>query len=121
MINGNFKIIFKKLKEKERSLMARSSDPIKDCMQLKDDTLIKHNYYADKFDCTAWNDFDAIPRAASTYGLDNHGGSRKRLLFSRRQGVINMNNEKLDETERANPHFNFCRSNLITNVAIENT
>ena len=36
---------------------------------------------------TAWNDFDAIPRAASNYGPNDHGGSRKRLLFSRQQVV----------------------------------
>ena len=33
----------------------------------------------------AWNDFDAIPRSCSKYGLMDHGGSRKRLMFSRRQ------------------------------------
>lgn len=80
---------------------------MKNCLRSEDTTLLKHNFYTNKFDQTgkfdnfsyyfkhclffvsfafvAWNDFDAIPRSASIYGLSDHGGSRKRLMFSRRQ------------------------------------
>ena len=90
-------------------------------MQLPDDTLTKHNFYTDKFDCTAWNDFDAIPRAASQFGLDNHGGSRKRLMFSRKQATCEGNQVKMIEAEARKPNkTNTRRLALITNVAIEN-
>ena len=81
----SFERSYERLLSVERTLKAESSGPILACMRLADDTLTKHNFYVDKFDCTAWNDFDAIPRAASQFGLTDHGGSRKRLLFSRRQ------------------------------------
>ena len=74
-----------KMKTVQRQLKVSGSWPIKQCLTLKDDTLIKHNFYTNKFDQTAWNDFDAIPRSSSIYGLSDHGGSRKRLMFSRRQ------------------------------------
>lgn len=116
-----FERAYEKLKSIERSLIARSAKPILECMQLPDDTLTRHNFYTDKFDCTAWNDFDAIPRAASQFGLDNHGGSRKRLMFSRRQATCEGNQVKMIEAEARKPNkVNTRRLALITNVAIEN-
>jgi len=116
-----FERAYEKLKSIERSLIARSAKPILECMQLPDDTLTRHNFYTDKFDCTAWNDFDAIPRAASQFGLDNHGGSRKRLMFSRKQATCEGNQVKMIEAEARKPNkVNTRRLALITNVAIEN-
>jgi hypothetical protein len=40
--------------------MGRASEQIVSCMALEDDSLTKHNFYVDKFDATAWNDFDAM-------------------------------------------------------------
>jgi len=92
----SFERAYERLLSIERSLEARESGPIKSCLSLGDDSLTKHNFYVDKFDATAWNDFDAIPRSASSYGLENHGGSRKRLLFSRRQATVEGNQSKMD-------------------------
>lgn len=108
------------MKSIERTLEARSAKPVQECIQLPDDTLTRHNYYCDKFDSTAWNDFDAIPRAASQYGLNDHGGSRKRLLFSRKQATLMANQAKMDAAEAKKTPINTRRLALITNVAIEN-
>jgi hypothetical protein len=79
--------MYEQLKSMERKLTAESSEPIMSCMRAPDQSLLVHNYYTDKFDATAWNDFDAIPRTSSKFGLTDHGGSRKRLMFSRREVV----------------------------------
>ena len=119
----HFPLVLRKLRDKERSLMGRASGPILSCMQLEGEglELTKHNFYTDKFDATAWNDFDAIPRAASHFGLTDHGGSRKRLMFSRKQIVREGNQDKLDCADSIKPHYNTRKSNMITNIAMENS
>lgn len=119
----HFPLVLRKLRDKERSLMGRASGPILSCMQLTGEglELTKHNFYTDKFDATAWNDFDAIPRAASNFGLTDHGGSRKRLMFSRKQIVREGNQDKLDFADSVKPHYNTRKSNMITNIAMENS
>ena len=62
---------------------------------------------------------------SSSYNIfgenDNHGGSRNRLLFTRKQRVIEGNQTKLDAADFKNgPVMNNRRMNLITNVEIEN-
>jgi len=117
----SFERAYDRLLSVERTLKAGSSETILSCMRLGDDTLTRHNYYANKFDCTAWNDFDAIPRSASTFGLTDHGGSRKRLMFSRRQIALENNEQKMAVSEASRAKPNTRRMALITNVAMENT
>jgi len=117
----SFERAYDRLQSVERTLKAGSSETILSCMRLGDDTLTRHNYYANKFDCTAWNDFDAIPRSASTFGLTDHGGSRKRLMFSRKQITLENNLEKMAISESLRPKPDTRRMALITNVAMENT
>ena len=92
----SFERAYERLLSIERSLEARQSGPILSCLRLGDTSLTKHNFYVNKFDATAWNDFDAIPRSASSFGLENHGGSRKRLLFARRQATNETNQARMD-------------------------
>jgi len=89
-------------------------------MQLPDDTLTKHNYFVDKFDTTAWNDFDAIPRSSSQFGKDEHAGSRKRMMFIRMETLRQSGNIKLEDSWEKAPKVNTRRTNFITNVAMEN-
>jgi hypothetical protein len=117
----SFERAYDRLLSVERTLKAGSSEPILSCMRLGDDTLTKHNYFVNKFDCTAWNDFDAIPRSSSTFGLDDHGGSRKRLMFSRRQMQTTINENKMAIAESRREKPNTRRMALITNVALENS
>jgi hypothetical protein len=113
----SFERAYERLLSIERSLEARQSGPILSCLRLGDDTLTRHNFYVNKFDATAWNDFDAIPRSASTFSLENHGGSRKRLLFSRRQATVENNQGKMDFAE-VSPFivFNFCFEGLLISL-----
>jgi len=89
-------------------------------MRAPNDILTRHNFYTNKFDTTAWNDFDAIPRAASHYGLQDHSGSRNRLLFMRKEVSRVYGDHKMEESVARIPKVNTKRSNLITNVAVEN-
>lgn len=160
----SFERTYNRLKSTERTLVASTSKKIADGMSLADDSLTRYNYYTNKFDTTAWNDFDGIPRSVTAYAPkqssvgvmthdsmpssalfstvepkstsnwtkataahnifgenDNHGGSRQRLLFTRRQRVIEGNQMKLDAADFKNgPAMNNRRMNLITNVEIEN-
>jgi len=116
----SFERAYERLKSVERTLIAESSKPLLECIQLPDQTLTKHNYYTDKFDCTAWNDYDAIPRSASTHGLTDHGGSRKRLMFSRRQSDREQCQGMMDTHYEQQPSVNTRRLKLITNIAAEN-
>ncbi|KAJ1444121.1 hypothetical protein B484DRAFT_388983 [Ochromonadaceae sp. CCMP2298] len=120
----SFERSYDKLKSVERTFEAEGAKKILDCIRSdQNNALIKHNYYANKFDCTAWNDFDAIPRSASLYGLTDHGGSRKRLLFSRRETVREQVNDimRTSNSGGGGRIANFRRVNMITNPAVENS
>jgi len=117
----SFERAYDRLKSIERTLIAESSKPILECMQAPDQSICKHNFYTDKFDSTAWNDFDAIPRAASQYSLEDHGGSRKRLMFTRRQGMREECQARMDVAHAEKPLANTRRLKLITNIDAENS
>lgn len=118
----SFERAYDKLLEKERTLVAESSAPIMDCMKFcGGDHILQHNFYTNKFDATAYNDIEAVPRATSTLQLDDHGGSRSRLLFTRKEIMRCENQDKLDRIIDAKPMQQTRRRSLITNVAIENS
>jgi hypothetical protein len=104
-------------------LMARKKKEILDCLALPPtaSSLTQHNYYTNKFDPSAWNDFDAIPRSASDFGIDNHGGSRKRLMFSRTLEDRKQSQELLDKAYSKQKGYNNRRTNQITDVSYENS
>lgn len=66
------------------------------------------------------NDFDAIPRSVSTTGLDDHNGSRNRLMFMRREVARVYGDSKMEIAVNLIPKINTKRSNLITNASVEN-
>jgi hypothetical protein len=94
---------------------------------------------------SAWTDFDRVPRStwfnSSTLGLggdEEHHGSRRRLLFSRRENDRKICENKLDiartmtlgiagqsqtrpTTAMNIPPQRFGRSNLISDVRTENS
>lgn len=118
----SFERAYDKLLEKERSLIAESSEPILSCMRYSGgDHILKHNFYTDKFDATAYNDIDAVPRSSLTLGLSDHGGSRNRLLFTRKEIMRQETSKIIDDVIDKRPKANTRRRNLITNVAIENS
>jgi hypothetical protein len=106
-----------------RSLqIARKKQEILECLTLPPmaRSLIQHNFYTNKLDASAWNDFDAIPRSASDFGIDNHGGSRKRLLFSRTLHDRANSQELLEVAYLKSKVHDNRRTNQITDVAYEN-
>lgn len=120
----SFERAYEKLKSLERTLIAESSKPILDCMQLPQGSknpLVRHNYFTNKFDATAWNDYDAIPRSASAFGLTDHGGSRHRLLFARQQTSKEAAHDRLEASNDRKPTVDTRRLKLITDVSIENS
>ena len=66
------------------------------------------------------NDFDAIPRSVSSTGLNDHNGSRNRLMFIRREVAREHGDSKMEIAVNSIPKINTKRSNLITNVSVEN-
>jgi hypothetical protein len=72
----------------------------------------------------AWNDFDAVPRASCSQLLTDHGGSRKRLLFSRRELLRTEVADIMQHAPKSKnlfPDVNFRRVNMITDPAVENS
>ncbi len=86
-------------------MVAESSQPILDCMLFRGgDHLLAHNFYTNKMDATAYNDIDAVPRHTLTKGLNDHAGSRQRLLFTRKEIVRCDTTAKLNKvTSDAHP------------------
>lgn len=104
-------------------MLAKKRKEILECLALPPAglALTQHNYYTNKFDPSAWNDFDAIPRSASDFGIDNHGGSRKRLLFSRTLHDRKVCQDLLDKAYEKTKVYDNRRTNQITDVAYENS
>ena len=104
-------------------MLAKKKKEILECLALPPAglALTQHNYYTNKFDPSAWNDFDAIPRSASDFGIDNHGGSRKRLLFSRTLHDRKVCQQQLDQAYAKTKVYDNRRTNQITDVAYENS
>jgi hypothetical protein len=116
----SFERTFNRLKQTESRLKGAKAGAIVDCITLSDDTLTRHNYFTDKSDSSAWNDFDAIPRSASQFQDGSHAGSRKRLMFTRTQALRTIGEQKLTSAAAEMPKVNTRRSCGISNVAMEN-
>lgn len=118
----SFEQAYEKLKGFQRTIKVVSSKKVSDCMRLPaDNPLTEHNFFTDKFDATAWNDFDAIPRSASKFGLTDHGGSRKRLMFSRQQMLRGSASTQMEIARLQQPTLNSRRLKLITDIKVENS
>lgn len=113
-----FERSYSRLKQIEVKLRQAGSQEMVDGMALADKTLIKYNYYSNKFDTSAWIDTDAIPRSAS-FALPPNG-SRKHLMFMRRESDRAAADEEFQRSLRDKPQTNFRRVNLITDVKNEN-
>jgi hypothetical protein len=77
----------------------------------------------------AWTDFERIPRTSWTGHqstmLDehDHGGSRRRLLMTRRENLRTETQQKLDFAQSLRPKSGSLagRINLISDVRVENS
>jgi hypothetical protein len=70
---------------------------------------------------TAWNDLEAIPRKESLLDLSDHGGSRRRLLFTKKEQLRNeVADIMLKATFKGKQPENYHRVTLITDPKVEN-
>ena len=111
-----FERTYNTLKAIEQKLKQGGSQEMIEGMALADKRLLKYNFFCDKTDATAWNDFDAIPRKES-FTLPSNG-SQRQLLFSRKQKDLEDNKKvfggKFTDAVR------FGRINMITDPSVEN-
>jgi len=77
-------------------------------------------FFTNKLDATAWNDFDTVPRHTLSRGLEDHGGSRRRLLFTRKQKHTIEAHTGLEQANAEKPRLDARRFCIITNPANEN-
>mmetsp|Transcript_2605 Transcript_2605/g.4744 ORF Transcript_2605/g.4744 Transcript_2605/m.4744 type:complete len:399 (-) Transcript_2605:260-1456(-) len=79
----NFERTLVLLKGVEDSLRGRSSKEMVGCMASVHADAVKKNYYTDKFNTTAFTNFEAVPVSTRDLG-GAHNGSRLRLMESRK-------------------------------------
>jgi hypothetical protein len=116
----NFERTFSLLKGVEDSLKGRASKEMLGCMDTVHKNLTKHNFYTNKFDATAWNDFDAVPRGDLKLHEMSHNGSRRRLMESRKAKSRREGSDFHEHAASKEKTFRNHRISLISNVSIEN-
>jgi len=118
----SFERSYQRLLEVERTNEANKAKMIQECIQSGEKPeILKHNFYTNKFDTTAWNDLEAIPRKESLLNLSDHGGSRRRLLFTKKEQLRNeVADIMLKATFKGRQPENYHRVTLITDPKVEN-
>lgn len=111
----NFERTLSLLKEVENSLRGRSSKEMVSCMATTDPNAVKYNFYANKFDTTAWNTTEAIPLSQRSLMNIDHSGSRNKLLQSRKYHQRHECSNKMDQIFEKQPKYSTQRLALITN------
>lgn len=117
--SANFERTFGLLKGVQDSLKGRASKEMLGCMHTVQKDLTKHNFYCNKFDTAAWNDYEAIPRDAPMHEM-HHDGSRRRLLEVRRARARVEGAGSHDASFSKDKMTNNHRISLISNYLVEN-
>jgi hypothetical protein len=134
---SQFKKKIQELKNIERDLQTKGSKNMKDALTVWNPEIIKHNWFTDKFDATAWNDFGAPgPRDPNFHLQDNHFGSLDTLKNLRKNKDRWQCQENLDMARtrelKANPWMtssfygdknkvSVAKTAYATNTRLENT
>lgn len=113
-----FERTYNRLKATELKLKQGGSSEMIDGMTLANNRLTKFNFYTNKFDTTAWNDYDAIPRAEN-FMLPT-SGSRRNMLFERKRADMQRNASIFTAVQEKSDNVDFRRINLITDITKEN-
>lgn len=116
-----FTKIMNGLKEKEKHYRDRGSYNMTEALTVWNPELVKNNFYADKMDVTAWNDFGAEPRAPDFVANGKHSGSRHAMFNLRKNIEREVCQQRLDAAEAKKPKYSTRRVALMTNVEIENS
>lgn len=121
---NTFQKMLGKLKEAEKHYRDVGSQGTTDCLTLANKDLTRHNWYVDKFDTTAWNDFGANPRKFDPCGLDSSAvshGSRHKMYHLRQMKSRELCQSLLDKSDAKKKQYSNRRVSLITNWSIENS
>ncbi|GMH49701.1 hypothetical protein TL16_g00586 [Triparma laevis f. inornata] len=136
---SQFKKKIQELKNIEQGLATISSKKMKDALTVWNPELIKHNYFTDKFDVTAWNDFGAPgPRDPNFHLQNDHKGSLDTYHNLRKNKDRFICQDRLDQAERRlfkaepwrtnNFHGNntgdfqsVAKTSYVSNLRLENT
>ena len=118
--SSNFERTFGLLKGVEDSLKGRASKEMLGCMDTVHKNLTKHNFFTNKFDTTAWNDYDAIPRGDQPLDEMVHNGSRRRLMEARKARSRLDGNKFTQQASFNQKTLRNHRIALISNPALEN-
>jgi hypothetical protein len=98
--NYAFKKRVQELKNIERDLATKSSKHMKEALTVWNPDLIKNNYFTNKFDSTAWNDFGAPgPRDPMFHLQTDHHGSLDTLKNLRKNKDRHYCQEQLDKAK----------------------
>jgi len=119
-----FQKLLNKLKETEKHYRDIGSQGATACMTLSNKGLTQHNYYVDKFDTTAWNDFGANPRKFDPFANDataSTHGSREKMYHLRKINARETCQMLLDQADAKKPKFSNRRISLMTNWQVENS
>lgn len=111
----NFAVTFRNLKRRERRLRNSGSAHLKQV--LTSYPPVRHHFYCDKFDTTAWNDHGANPRRTGVIVQ----GSRLDMFQRRTIDNNDVCAHKLAVADSRRPKYDHSRVSLITNIAIENS
>jgi len=137
MEGGQFKKRLQQLKNIEKNLQTMGSQAMKKALTCWNPELIKNNYFIDKFDATAWNDFGAPGPRDKLFHLSNdHKGSLDTLKNLRKNKDTHYCQDQLDKAKAreldANPWMkglyygnkqktNYARTADMTNQRVLNT
>ena len=100
----NFERTLTLLKGVEDSLRGKSSKEMVGCMASVHTEAVKKNFYTDKFDTTAFTNFEAVPVSSRDQG-GFHNGSRLRLMESRKFGQKQECAERMSVAQDKAPKF----------------
>ena len=112
-----FERTYNRLKATEQKLRQVGSRELIEGMTLANQESLKFNYYTNKFDTAAFIDGDALPKEATF--MNEKQGSRKQILFARKQKNIQELESSFSSHVEASQH-RFGRINLITDHNYEN-
>jgi len=119
-----FQRLLSKLKETEKHYRDVGSHGAQQCLTMSNKDLTKHNWYVDKFDTTAWNDFGANPRQFDPHTTDASAkshGSRHKMYHLRKMNAREKCQSLLDQADAKQKKFSNRRISLMTNWSIENS
>lgn len=116
-----FQRVMSVIREREKHYEMTGSANVGKCLTSVNPQLTRYNWYNNKFDSTAWNDFTRDPRQPEWLASRQHDGSRLQLEFMRKAEARERAQSLLNASYDLSPQMSTKRVQLITNMAVENS